>query len=169
MSYHWTQRQLDAVLWRRFGRLTVFAQDKIVGRYFYWQCRCDCGQVRSIEQRSLLRSLTRSCGCLQREWSTKHGMARTSEYRSWRAMFKRCDPKHPQARYYAEQGVTICPQWHRFEVFYADMGPKPTLRHSLDRYPDPFGNYEPANCRWATAKEQIHNRRPMRRRRWGTC
>jgi hypothetical protein len=38
------------------------------------------------------------------------------------------------------------------------MGLKPTPKHTLDRYPNRSGNYEPGNVRWATRKEQSTNR-----------
>jgi hypothetical protein len=60
---------------------------------------------------------------------------------------------------YGAQGVTICPQWiDSFETFLNDIGPRPSIKHSIDRYPDRHGNYEPGNVRWATSKEQALNR-----------
>jgi hypothetical protein len=56
-------------------------------------------------------------------------------------------------------GVNICDRWlDSFENFIADMGEKPSSRHTLDRI-NPSGDYEPSNCRWATPKEQAINRR----------
>jgi hypothetical protein len=57
------------------------------------------------------------------------------------------------------RGITVCKRWDSFENFLADMGKRPTRAHSLDRYPDNKGNYEPGNCRWATMREQSNNRK----------
>jgi hypothetical protein len=40
------------------------------------------------------------------------------------------------------------------------MGERPSLQHSIDRYPNNDGNYEPSNCRWATKSEQRFNQEP---------
>ena len=55
----------------------------------------------------------------------------------------------------------MCLKWRNFHKFYADMGPRPTPRHSIDRIDNEKG-YEPANCRWATKSEQQRNRRPWK-------
>ena len=61
---------------------------------------------------------------------------------------------------YGAQGITVASEWHRFENFLADMGERPADT-TLDRI-DGTGNYEPGNCRWATAKQQRRNQRPLR-------
>jgi len=97
--------------------------------------------------------------------SYKHGGStlHPKEYRSWSHMKGRCycktDGKYPS---YGARGIVVCEEWRNdFSAFLADMGKAPTPTHSIDRI-DNDGNYEPSNCRWATAKEQSNNQRSNR-------
>jgi len=79
------------------------------------------------------------------------------EYNSWRAMHERCkNKKYRRFDLYGGRGIKVCERWATFQNFIADMGPKPTPKHSIDRI-DGDGNYEPSNCRWATQQEQVRN------------
>jgi hypothetical protein len=168
---------------RRFGRLKVleFAGSHRVGTKQsarrFWLCRCDCGERIEIRTDQLTHGIAESCGCLQRELAAKigahtgktvnvtHGQARTwpgrsSEYSAWQTMKARCsNPKASNYKLYGGRGITVCKRWRdSFEAFFADMGSKPSPRHSIDRK-NTNGNYNKRNCRWATAKEQANNRR----------
>lgn len=153
---------------RRFSSLVVVAEHRESARV-KWVCQCDCGGQVIVQSADLKAGHTRSCGCLQREITigrnkamASHGECdKTPEYRSWIGMKSRCfNPNNKKFRIYGGAGITVCDKWRNsFSAFLADMGRRPSLKHSLDRYPDPAGNYEPSNCRWATSLEQRHNRR----------
>jgi hypothetical protein len=94
--------------------------------------------------------------------SYKHGKSGTPTYRVWQGMIQRCrcQPNHPNFRYYAGRGITVCERWQLFENFLEDMGERPEGK-TLDRI-DNDGHYEPGNCRWATPREQFDNSRGKR-------
>jgi hypothetical protein len=170
---------------QRFGRLLVTARaENDKHGHTRWSCQCDCGQVHVVAGLSLRKGSTRSCGCLGRETAaangraaapkvaaakTKHGhaVARTPEYAVWKTMRQRClNQACEDYHLYGGRGITVCERWSDFAAFFADMGPRPTPKHSIDRE-DNDGNYEPGNCRWATAKEQANNKRNSRKEK--TC
>jgi len=154
---------------QRFGRLIVISRDeaKYIDRSVRWVCKCDCGNSCIIRTACLRRGHTTSCGCFQKEVRGKanyiHGLSRntTPEYRAWKAMKKRCyNPNYIHFDEYGGRGIIVCERWiNSFDNFLSDMGERPSPTHSLDRWPDKNGNYEPTNCRWGTKSEQSNNRR----------
>jgi hypothetical protein len=157
---------------QRFGRLVAIKRTKpSESNHSRWLCRCDCGRQKIIFSTSLKSNMSRSCGCLsrelarQRKTNLRHGEGgdnkRTPEYSAWQGMIARCKPAWPYAMYYFERGITVCTRWHKFENFLADMGRRPSPKHSLDRTNN-YKGYSPKNCRWATRAEQNANRRKIR-------
>jgi hypothetical protein len=74
-------------------------------------------------------------------------------------MRERCNnPNHAHYDKYGGRGIRICERWDTFANFVADVGERPSRAHTLDRFPNPDGHYEPSNVRWATKTEQSRNR-----------
>lgn len=152
-----------------FGRLTVISKVPYVkDEHTHWVCRCSCGNIREVDGPNLRRGQSKSCGCLRNEHSrvasVTHGASHTPMYAVWSNMIARCEnTSGNDYKRWGYRGIKVCARWRNsFENFLTDMGPRPTGRHSIDRYPNNNGNYEPSNCRWALPTEQARNTRATR-------
>ena len=151
---------------QKFGMLT--AVEYLGNRK--WLCKCDCGNECLREGKSLNEHS--DCGCRKplrdKEAGLKrtiHGDSRTSLYKRWTAMIQRCEnPNNSAYANYGSRGISVCKEWHDYEIFKEwslSNGYENGL--SIDRI-DNDGNYEPANCRWATSSVQLSNRRHYHRK-----
>lgn len=145
---------------KKFGRWTVLKTAGGTSKHPKVFCRCDCGTEKVVYCGNLTRTLSVSCGCYARERATTHHLSTTPEYDAWINMKARClKPSCKQYADYGGRGIKICKRWENsFENFYADMGPRPSKKHSLGRKNNDKG-YSPSNCRWETWSEQVHNKR----------
>lgn len=162
---------------RRFYRLLVVREVERLSRYVRcWECVCDCSTVVVIRQGNLTSGNSKSCGCLDREKARdnllphikiihKHTVRtegqppRSPTYISWQSMKSRCyAPKTHGFHNWGGKGIKICDEWKNdFTAFLRDMGERPEGT-TLDRL-DANGDYTQQNCRWATSKEQAHDRK----------
>ena len=149
---------------KRFGRYTVL---RYVGNDKHscalWECKCDCGSIKTVLGSSLRKGVIVSCGCYHKEdlinRLTTHGMTHTRIREIWNCMKQRCyNPNHKHYKYYGGKGITICDEWlHDFITFYnwsMTNGYNDSL--SIDRI-DPNKGYDPSNCRWVSHKVQMNN------------
>lgn len=153
-----------------FGRLTAESRVENVGGRQRWRFSCSCGGSIETPVERVISGRTLSCGCLRAEsWRTvrqagpaakfKHGASKSLAGVSWKNMMNRCtNPSASNYSDYGGRGIGVCERWRNFDNFFADMGERPSRRHSIERIENDKG-YEPGNCRWATKAEQQRNTR----------
>lgn len=158
---------------RRFGRLIVLQRLPNDSRgEARWGCICDCGKKTAVLGSHLRRGRVKSCGCFAADMlidrnrknptygNLRHGGRNTRLYSIWTNMKTRClNPRNRNFKWYGAAGVSICPEWMRFEEFQAwalSSGYHDDL--TIDRI-DPFGSYSPSNCRWIPLSQQRANQR----------
>lgn len=153
---------------KRYGMLLVIGfSGKNKHGQTLWLTKCDCGKEKIALGGGMVCGHTRSCGCLKISTSKTsrrtHGYCsggKTDEYKIWLGMKKRCVNKNAKSyEHYGGRGIKVCRRWMKFENFLEDVGLRPSKNHSLDRFPNKNGNYEPGNVRWATQKQQCGNKR----------
>jgi hypothetical protein len=145
----------------KVGRyLLIKLVDRLASRVTIWECLCECGETVTITSDAIRKSRGYAC---QRSHTLKVSgvtASKTREYWIWRGIRRRCN--NPSSRpypYYGGRGIKVCDRWEEsFANFLADMGPRPSPDHSIDRI-DNDGDYCPENCKWSTKKEQARNTR----------
>lgn len=134
-----------------------------------FRCRygnCD-GNEFITQIRLVISGNSKSCGCSRITSCAKHGMKHTAEYSIWCSMKDRCyNPNNKTYKDYGGRGVYICEEWkNSFEIFYQDMGPKPTPSSSIHRKDDSLC-YCKESCIWASKKQQGREKRNNRILEW---
>ena len=152
---------VKSMLGEKHGRLTaVEFRGTDARNNSLWLFKCECGKEIVATGHSVRRGNTRSCGCLH----LKHGDTREGNiakiYTVWHSMICRCSyEKLSYYKNYGGRGISVCAEWQSYPIFkewalshgYAD-------NLQIDRINND-GNYEPGNCRFVTAKNNVSNQR----------
>lgn len=162
------RRKIEVSPGDRYGRLTVIEEAPPIQWRKYKKrmvhCICDCGKTTTVRLEYLRSRHTESCGCNRKSISAKvritHGKSGTRLHGIWAGMLARCRNKKVKSyKYYGAKGVKVCEEWHDFKTFRKWAMANGYQEHfTIDRI-NPFGNYEPSNCRWIPMSEQYYTRR----------
>ena len=145
---------------KKYNHLTINGYDRKERKFI---CNCDCGKEGKLVKPTFLFSgHVKTCGYGCPIYESKYdGRSKNRTHGIWMGMKRRCyNEKCPEYKNYGARGITICNEWLNdywaFHEWAIKNGYKDNL--TIDRI-DSDGNYEPANCRWATYQEQRDNTR----------
>jgi hypothetical protein len=151
-----------------FGFLTVLGEDgRSKDKQKKYKCVCVCGTQTTVISGNLKKGNSTSCGCKRisscsarmKTLNLRHGQAKTKLWKTWKGIIERTTkPYHQNYKNYGGAGIFVCEEWLVYENFANYIGIPPSDSHSIDRINNSKG-YEPGNIRWATAKDQAHNRK----------
>lgn len=150
---------------QKFGKLTIIGYEPKLSSLEKKRaiCVCDCGGNKTVDECSLVGGNTRSCGCLHRDANIRKGDGHSKEplYKVYHSMKQRCqNPNSCGFQNYGGRGISVSVEWsdsyYAFRSWAKSNGYAEGLQ--IDRI-DVNGNYEPANCRWVSAKVNGNNQR----------
>lgn len=152
--------KVDEVIGKQFGKLIVINNVPNKNGNKRYLCMCECNREMHVDGYRLRNNQSKSCpNCRVKT----HGMSYTSIFRIWSDMLSRCNnSNHKNYHNYGGRGIKVSENWLKFENFYKDMGDRPKGLQ-IDRINND-GNYEHGNCRWATASQNVNNRRCSKRK-----
>jgi len=127
-------------------------------------CVCDCSNETIVRIQYLRSGHTKSCGCAVTRELLKHGkthgLTGTRLHGIWAGMKARCYNKNRKSfKHYGAKGTIVCDDWMDFKPFYEWATNNCYEDYLTIERIDPYGNYEPSNCKWIPKSEQGKNKR----------